>query len=210
MLFNPRYGSVGLIGMPYYVLVEGLAPVFQVLSVLVVPAAWWLGILEWRGFVLMLAAMAVGNGLLTNAALFMNERGSHSHPVNDLLRLMLLGVADLFLYRPILVVAQTKGLLDFLRGRKSWNKFERNNLYTCEHASASAPQAKPDPRRVASLTHADPRFVSAARPARRLWRRRPSRSACRVRACCPSDIGTDPTSLGLPPVCRPAADGLPC
>ena len=127
MLLNPRYGPVGLVGMPFYVLVEVMAPVFEVLAVLIVPAAWWLGILEWRGLVLMLAAMSLGNGLLTNAALLMNERGAHSYPVRDLLRLMPLGLADLFLYRPLLMVAQAKGLIECLRGIKSWNKFERNS-----------------------------------------------------------------------------------
>ncbi len=127
MLLNPRYGSVGVIGMPFYVLVEVLAPIFEVLSVLVAVAAFWVGVIEWRGFALMVAAMALGNGLFTNAALLMNERGAHSYPIKDLLQLMLLGLADLFLYRPVLVVAQAKGLFDFLQGSKSWNKFERNH-----------------------------------------------------------------------------------
>jgi cellulose synthase/poly-beta-1,6-N-acetylglucosamine synthase-like glycosyltransferase len=127
MLCNPRYGSVGLIGMPFYLLVEVLAPIFEVLSVIIAPIAWWLGVLDWHGFVLMLAATALANGLLTNVALLMNERGAHTYPVRELLRLMLLGVADLFLYRPVLVVAQAKGLFDFLRGKKSWDKFERNH-----------------------------------------------------------------------------------
>jgi hypothetical protein len=40
---------------------------------------------------------------------------------------MLLGPVDLVAYRPILLVAQAKGLVDFLRRVKSWDKFERNN-----------------------------------------------------------------------------------
>jgi hypothetical protein len=40
---------------------------------------------------------------------------------------MVLGLMDLVAYRPILIFAQAKGTLDFLRGDKSWNKFERND-----------------------------------------------------------------------------------
>jgi biofilm PGA synthesis N-glycosyltransferase PgaC len=141
MLCNPRYGSVGLVGMPLYLLVEVLAPIFEMLSVIIAPAAWWLGVLDWHGFVLMLAATALANGLFTNAALLMNERGAHTYPVGELLRLMLLGVADLFIYRPVLVVAQAKGLVDFLRGKKAWNKFERNR-----RAAASAGDRPVQPR----------------------------------------------------------------
>jgi poly-beta-1,6-N-acetyl-D-glucosamine synthase len=126
MLFNPRYGSVGLAGTPFYLVVEALAPAFEIVSVVVAPAAWLLGVLDWRGFVLMLGTMALANGALTNAALLMHEQVAHSYPLRDLVRLMLLGVMDLVVYRPLLIAAQAKGLFDFFRGRKSWDKSARN------------------------------------------------------------------------------------
>ena len=127
MLFNPRYGSVGLVGMPFYVLVEVLAPIFEVLSrddragclVARGPRVAWL-----RADA---GAIALANGLLTNAALLMNERGraqlsGQGSSAADAAR-----CGRSVLYRPVLVVAQAKGLLDCLRGQKSWNKFERNH-----------------------------------------------------------------------------------
>ncbi len=126
MMFNPRYGSVGLVGVPYYVLVEVLAPFFEVLAVAVIPAAWWLGILDWRDVGMMLVAMALANGILTNLAVLSYARGPRSYAMRDLLHLMGLGVTDLFIYRPILIYAQAKGVIDFLRGDKEWHKFARN------------------------------------------------------------------------------------
>ena len=126
MLFNPRYGSVGLVGVPYYVLVEVLAPIFQVLAVAVFPLAWGLGMLDLREAGLMLAAVALANGVLTNLAVLSYARGPRSYPLRDLLHLMGLGVTDLFIYRPVLIYAQARGLLDFLRGDKEWHKFARN------------------------------------------------------------------------------------
>jgi len=126
MLFNPRYGSVGWAGMPFYLVVEVLAPVFEVASMIVVPAALAVGMLDWRPFALLLGTAALTNSAFTNAGLLMNEQAAHSYPMRELFRLMLLGVADLFLYRPLLVAAHTKGLVDYLRGRKSWDKFPRN------------------------------------------------------------------------------------
>lgn len=126
MLFNPRYGSVGMLGMPYYILVEVLAPFFQVLAALVLPVAWWLGVLDPRLALLTLAAMAFANGVYTNLPILMYDHGSRTYALRDLMRLMVLGVLDLVLYRPILVYAQAKGVVDFMRGDKQWNKFERN------------------------------------------------------------------------------------
>jgi len=112
--------------VPYYVLVEVLAPVFQVISVVVAPLAWWLGLIAGPDFVLLLTAMAFLNGVFTNIAVGLYDRGTRAYPLGDLVRLMLLGPLDLFLYRPILFFAQAKGLFDFLRGDKSWHKFARN------------------------------------------------------------------------------------
>lgn len=126
MLFNPRYGAVGWLGAPYYLLVEVLAPIFQVLSVVVVPVAWWIGDVTIRDLVLFGLTVAFANGFLTNVALFLYDADSRAYPLRDLLRLVLLGPADLVLYRPILFFAQAKGLFDFLRGDKAWHKFERN------------------------------------------------------------------------------------
>ncbi len=126
MMFNRTYGSVGLVGVPYYLLVEVLAPIFQVLSVVIVPIAWWAGTLVLRDVVLMLAVTAFANGILTNLAILFHDRGERAYAPRDLVRLMVLGVLDLFAYRPVLIYAQAKGLVDFLRGDKAWHKFARN------------------------------------------------------------------------------------
>jgi poly-beta-1,6-N-acetyl-D-glucosamine synthase len=126
MLFNPRYGSVGLVGVPLYLIVEVLAPVFQVISVFTIPLAWWLGVLDWRLFVVLTGTIASANGFLTNMALASGNSDRHPYAIPDLIQLMLLGFVDLYVYRPILVYAQAKGVIDFMWGQKGWHKFERN------------------------------------------------------------------------------------
>ena len=70
--------------------------------------------------------MALANGVPTNIAVLLHDSGSRIYPIGDLLRLMLVGPLDLFVYRPILFYAQAKGFVDLLRGDKSWHKVERN------------------------------------------------------------------------------------
>lgn len=126
MVFNPRYGSVGLVGVPYYILVEVLAPIFGVLAMLVIPVSWWAGLLDLQVCLLTVAAIAFANGVYTSLAVLLYDLDSRSYVFRDLVLLMLLGVLDLFMYRPILIYAQAKGLVEFLRGEKQWNKFDRN------------------------------------------------------------------------------------
>ena len=126
MLFNPRYGTVGLVGVPYYLLVEVASPIFQVLGFVAIPLAWWAGVFDVVELLLLLVAVALVNGTLTSLALFLDDRATRDYRLGDLVRLMALSVLELFVYRPVMLYAHLKGLVDFLRGDKRWNKFERN------------------------------------------------------------------------------------
>jgi poly-beta-1,6-N-acetyl-D-glucosamine synthase len=126
MLFNPRYGSVGLLGAPYYLVSELLAPVFEIAALVSLPAALVLGVFDWPVFVLMLLLMMLGNGVLSAAAVLADDRQSRMYRWRDLLRLVLIAPLDLLLYRPFMSWARLVGCWRFLRGDKGWHKFERN------------------------------------------------------------------------------------
>ncbi len=126
MFCNPRYGIVGIVGVPFYVLTEVLAPVFEVLAVVVIALAVWLGLLDVTQFILGLAIMSTVTGIFSNSAILIDDHTGRSHRISSLVRLMLVAPFDLFLYRPILIWARVRGTWDFMRGRRDWDKFERN------------------------------------------------------------------------------------
>jgi cellulose synthase/poly-beta-1,6-N-acetylglucosamine synthase-like glycosyltransferase len=126
MLCNPRYGTVGCVGMPYYVAAEVLAPVFQLLAVIAVPVAAMAGVLRWDDLLRTLAILALGNGIFTSAAILLQERAFRTFSARDLPYMIALGPLELFLYRPFIMFAQVKGTIDFLFGDREWHKFERN------------------------------------------------------------------------------------
>lgn len=126
MFLNPTYGAVGMIGMPYYLLTEVLAPFFLVGALVTVPLAWWVGLLTPTQILLFLLVVSLSNGILTNVALVMHDRAGRFHSLGDLWRLVLLGPLEVLLYRPILFWAQARGTIGFLRGDKRWRRFDRN------------------------------------------------------------------------------------
>ena len=126
MLWNPKYGTVGFIGMSYYIVAELLAPLFQTLAVVAVPLAAAAGILQWGQFVRVLAVLALGNAVFTCAVFLLEERARRTFSVRDLAYMIALAPLELFFYRPLIMFAQLKGLIDFLLGVRSWNKFDRN------------------------------------------------------------------------------------
>ena len=126
MWFRPRYGSVGLIGTPFYLLTEVLAPVFEVLGIATFALAVALGLFDPLVFVVMLCAIAFLNAALTASAILLDDLQSRTYRIRDLVRMLVLAPLDLVLYRPIIVWARLKGSWRFLRGDKAWHKFERN------------------------------------------------------------------------------------
>jgi biofilm PGA synthesis N-glycosyltransferase PgaC len=126
MLLRPRYGTVGLIGVPYFILSEVLAPAFELLAVLAILAAVALQMVALEQTLLMLALLALLNGIITSAAVLLEDHTSRAYPVRDLLRLIALGPLDLFCYRPLIFWARAKGTWRYLRRDKSWHKFDRN------------------------------------------------------------------------------------
>lgn len=126
MLLNPRYGAVGLLGMPFYLVTECLAPFFELAAAATLVLAALLGVFEPGEFLAFVATISLTNACFTVAALVVQDRLMREMEWSDLLRLVVVSPLELFLYRPWLTIARLKGTIDSVRGRKEWNKFERN------------------------------------------------------------------------------------
>ncbi len=63
MIANPRYGRMGLLVLPYYVVFELLTPVVEILGLICLPLGLVFGILNWQAAVLY-ALVAIGYGIL--------------------------------------------------------------------------------------------------------------------------------------------------
>jgi cellulose synthase/poly-beta-1,6-N-acetylglucosamine synthase-like glycosyltransferase len=126
MLFRRRYGAVGFVGVPFFVLSEVLAPFFEMVALGVVVAGLALRALAFDQALLTLATLALMNGIMSSVSVLLEDRTSRAYPVRNLVRLVALGPLDLIVYRPLIFWARAKGTWRFLRGDRSWHKFERN------------------------------------------------------------------------------------
>ena len=126
MLFNPRYGTVGTLGMPFYLFSEILAPVVEILAVVTLVAGTTTGLVDWWEFVILTLAITFGNSALTTGALLMQDLEGRTYRLSRVMRFFALMPLELFVYRPFMGWARVKGTWGCLRGDKGWHKFERN------------------------------------------------------------------------------------
>ena len=126
MFWRPRYGSVGMVGVPYYVLFECLAPLMHALSLAALVVAIIVGALDWPVYLAVFGMMTFGVAIPTTLALALHDSSFRDYPMRELIRMLALGPLDLLLYRPVLMWAGLRGTWEFLRRQKGWNKFDRN------------------------------------------------------------------------------------
>lgn len=144
MLFNPRYGAVGLLGMPYFFLFEFIGPVVELLGYVAFVAGLLLGVLNLE-FALAFFLVAVGLGvLLSTAAVFLEELRLERYPRwRDLLKLTSYGVLENFGYRQINTVWRVIAIWSFLRRNTDWGSMERKGF-----APSKESRPAPEPRQI--------------------------------------------------------------
>lgn len=135
MLFNPRYGTIGLLAMPYFFFFEFLGPVVELLGYIAVPLSLSLGFLD-AEFAITFFLAAVGLGaLLSVAAVLLEELRLHRYPRwMDVLKLTLYGILENFGYRQIVTLWRVLAIVSFLRKSQSWGAMERRGFDTAKTA----------------------------------------------------------------------------
>ena len=127
MLGNPRYGPVGLLAMPFFLVFELLGPVVEVLGLASVVLAGSIGALDWGIAGIMIAlALAVGT-LLSTAAIAVEEFTFHRYGRGrDLLALLVAGLVENLGYRQAHAWFRLRGLVAALTGRSArWTAMPR-------------------------------------------------------------------------------------
>jgi cellulose synthase/poly-beta-1,6-N-acetylglucosamine synthase-like glycosyltransferase len=126
MIGNPHYGIVGIVGVPLLLVTEAFAPIFELIGGATLITGVGLGTFSWQVYVLFAGSMTFALAILTSAAVLLEDISTRAYRLRHLVRLIALGPVELIVYRPILVWARLQGTVGFLRGNRSWDKFDRN------------------------------------------------------------------------------------
>jgi cellulose synthase/poly-beta-1,6-N-acetylglucosamine synthase-like glycosyltransferase len=126
MLFNPRYGRVGLIVMPYFLVFEMIGPFIETLGYVALVASYILGSLD-REFLLLFLAVSVFYGaFLSVAAVLLEEVWFRRYPNwLDVLKLLLFSLVENLGYRQALSLFKIKAVWDLLLRHRGWGDITR-------------------------------------------------------------------------------------
>jgi cellulose synthase/poly-beta-1,6-N-acetylglucosamine synthase-like glycosyltransferase len=129
MMLNPRYGITGMFILPYYVLVELLAPVVEAIGVIGLVLGLIFGVVDWSfAGLFYLTAYGLGTAL-TSFTLILEDISFHRYNTfRDRVLLFWWTLIENLGYRQLTVYWRLRGLWKFLRGRKDWGAMERKGF----------------------------------------------------------------------------------
>lgn len=118
---RPRYGTLGLVALPYFIIIELLAPVVETIGLLTVALGLVTGSLD-VSFALLFFLVAYGFGVLLSILTLMLDQfgGSRHTGVADRLLMVVWAGLESFGYRQCCTYWRLRGLVKFVRGNTSW------------------------------------------------------------------------------------------
>lgn len=136
VLFNRRYGAMGMIVYPYFLFVELAAPVLEAIGLIGAVGGVLFHLVDVH-FALLFFLLAYGYGaLLTLATLVLEEASFRRYAtMADRALLVTWALLENLGYRQRTVIWRINGIIKYLRGRKDWGAMERRGL-------TAAPQQK--------------------------------------------------------------------
>ena len=138
MMFNASYGSRGLIGLPYYLVIEALAPLVETLGYLLLIVLAIAGLLQpWFAIAFLILAVLYGVILSVGALIVDDLLFRRYERLSDILRLIIAGAVEHLGIRQLLTLRRALSFVTvFGRGsRGSWGRIEREPMGGSEPAA---------------------------------------------------------------------------
>jgi len=126
LIFNPRYGQIGLFAMPYTVFVEMISPLLEFLGYIVIPLSYFFGLINADYFLLFLALAIAYGVFLSTMGIFLEEITFRRYTKwSDLFKLLLYGVLENIGYRQLNSFWRFQAFFQFLFGRIKWENVKK-------------------------------------------------------------------------------------
>jgi cellulose synthase/poly-beta-1,6-N-acetylglucosamine synthase-like glycosyltransferase len=126
MFLNPSYGSVGMIGMPFYVLFEAIGPVVETFGYILLPILWVSGLLDTQFFILFFVFAVLYSIMLSLLALIIDDLLFQRYDrARDLGKMMLGAVIEFFGFRQLLSLRRAGSIFTVLFRRRQWGRIQR-------------------------------------------------------------------------------------
>ena len=129
LMFNPKYGKLGMVSLPYWFFFEFLGPLVEFFGYLVFIVFLLLGIISWPIFLVLFALVLSTGFLFSIYAIFVDVL---SHRVynkrKDFTALITTAILEPFYFHPLVVRAGVSGFIDYFKKSHAWGEMTRQGF----------------------------------------------------------------------------------
>ncbi len=141
MLFNKTYRRIGLFALPYFFIFELLGAPVEFLGYITLPFLFYFDGLNYRYLIMFLVVSVVYGIFLSVSSIVISAWPAKTTETDisgksllyfknfrDIGTLVVYGILENFGYRQLTVWWRMRAIIDFLKGKKGWEKFERKGF----------------------------------------------------------------------------------
>lgn len=138
MLFNPKYGRLGLFVMPFFLVFELFGPIIILLSYFYIGFLFFIPGYADLTFVTLFFAVSILYGMVVSLVSVLAEEIAYNtySSAKDILVLTAYSFIENLGYRQIHALWQVWGIVDFIRGNTSWGKMKREGFEVHQESGA--------------------------------------------------------------------------
>lgn len=130
MIFNPKYGLVGFVSMPYFLFIELLSAVIEFLGYVIVIFGLVFSLINIKVAILLFSMSFLYGSILSMSAVLLEEWSLRKYETKrELARLFFYSVTEAFWYRPLTVIWRFEGFIQAIFKRKgAWGEMTRKGI----------------------------------------------------------------------------------
>ncbi|MDP2790820.1 MAG: glycosyltransferase [Rectinemataceae bacterium] len=147
LLFNPAYGSMGLLGMPYFLIFELIGPLFEIQGYLMVAIAAVFGLMSVKLAIILFITTIFMGVLISVSSVLIAERQLYYFNYRDTLKLLGIAIVENFGIRQLFSMSRVLGFISAMKKPKGWGKMERKGFAPTPAAQGKAGSGQGQARR---------------------------------------------------------------
>lgn len=136
LIFNFKYGTMGLMGLPYFLVFEVMGPIFETGGYALVALAAALGILSPKLAMMLFFSSILMGVLISISSLLIAERQIVYFHFRDTLKMFTVAVLENFGPRQIMSMWRVVGFFSAMKKPKGWGKMERRGFVSSDARQA--------------------------------------------------------------------------
>ncbi|WP_396897461.1 glycosyltransferase [Niallia endozanthoxylica] len=129
VMFNPKYGSIGLFSMPYFFFIEFLGPLVELIGYILLIVSIFTGSIQIQYALLFFLLSLIYGSVYSMAAVLLEEWSMEKYPkVKHFTTLFLMSLTETLWYRPLTVIWRVEGMIEAIFGKKGWGEMVRKGV----------------------------------------------------------------------------------